>query len=255
MKKSTHARSDENVPPAVDHPPAELLPAGRSGAELRELRRQERDQAREEAKKRTRHALMAAGLDAIIESGLDVSLAEICERAGYSRGAFYVYFNDRQEFLVAITEWMFSAMSESFISDENAPDDLAVSAQRFTHALSTGQWPLIPRIRVAAVRLMDAISRWPKIREAFDRFTAETIEKFEHGAKAGQRAGVVRADLEPHAIGAMLMTASMGAIILHNMGLSIDYQRQADTLLRLIARGAIPAAGAKKKFPPASEVH
>jgi TetR/AcrR family transcriptional repressor of nem operon len=248
MSNATHPQPDKSVPPAADRLPGEPAPDGRSSAERREHRRQ----VREEGKKRTRHALMAAGLDAIIESGLDVSLAEICQRAGYSRGAFYVHFHDRQEFLVAISEWMFSAMTDSLISDEDAPDDLAVSALRFTHALSTGQWPLIPRIRVAAVRLMDALSRWPRIREAFDRFTTETIEKFEHGAKAGQRAGFVRPDLDPHAVGAMLMIASMGAIILHNVGLSIDYQRQAETLLRLISSRDAPASDAKQALPRAS---
>jgi TetR/AcrR family transcriptional repressor of nem operon len=243
MAKSTRVRSDENVPPAVERLPGEPSSGAERSTDLRELRRYER----EEAKKRTRHALMAAGLDAIIESGLDVSLAEICERAGYSRGAFYVHFQDRQEFLVAITEWMFSAMIDSLISDQDAPDDLAVSAQRFTHALSTGQWPLIPRIRVAAVRLMDALSRWPEIRQSFDRFTLESIDKFRKGAVAGQRAGFVRADLDPHAVGAMLMITSMGAIILHNAGLSIDYQRQAETLMRLIS----PAATSKE--PPKAE--
>jgi TetR/AcrR family transcriptional repressor of nem operon len=248
MKKPTHARSDESIPPSMEQPPAALALDEHGSEKLRQLRRQER----EEAKKRTRHALMAGGRDSIIESGLDVSLAEICERAGYSRGAFYGHFRDRQEFLVSITEWMFSAMIDSLISDQDAPDDLLVSAQRFTHALSTGQWPLIPRIRVAAVRLMDALSRWPKIRESFDRFTAETIEKFEHGAKAGQTAGLVRADLDPHAVGAMLMIASMGAIILHNVGLSIDYKQQAETLLRLISPGSAPAPDVKKELPRAS---
>jgi TetR/AcrR family transcriptional repressor of nem operon len=254
MKKSTQPRSDEGVPPPVDSLPAEPSPAGRNPAELRERRRQEREQEREEAKKRTRHALMAAGLDAIIESGLDVGLADICERAGYSRGAFYGHFRDRQDFLVSITEWMFSAMIDSLISDQNAPDDLLVSAQRFTHALSTGQWPLIPRIRVAAVRLMDALSRWPKIRASFDRFTAETIERMQHGATAGQKAGLVRSDLDPNAIGAMLMIASMGAIILHNVGLSIDYKQQAETLLRMMSPKRTPTPDAKEEFSRASEV-
>jgi TetR/AcrR family transcriptional repressor of nem operon len=249
MKKATHARPEGSVPPSMDRLAAEQPSDKRQSAELRERRRQER----EEAKKRTRHALMAAGLDAIIESGLDVSLGDICERAGYTRGAFYSHFRDRQEFLVSITEWMFSAMIDSLISDENAPDDLVVSAQRFTHALSTGQWPLIPRIRVAAVRLMDALSRWPDIRKAFDRFTAETIEKMGNGAKAGQRAGLVRSDLDPNTIGAMLMIASMGSIILHNVGLSIDYKQQAETLLRLISPGGAPASDAMEELRRASE--
>jgi TetR/AcrR family transcriptional repressor of nem operon len=214
----------------------------RRTGDLRELRRQER----EESKRRTRHALMVAGLDAVIESGLDVSLAEICERAGYSRGAFYVHFRDRQEFLAAIADWMFNAMLDSFIADENAPDDLAVSAQRFTHALSTGQWPLIPRIRVAAVRLMEAINRWPEIRQSFDDFTARTMEKIENAARTGQQMGYVRSDLDPHAVAAMFIVTGTGWTLLHDAGLAIDYQEQAETLLRLISTPAAPTADAEE---------
>jgi TetR/AcrR family transcriptional repressor of nem operon len=216
--------------------------------DLREHRRQER----EEAKQRTRHALMAAGLDAFIESGLDVSLAEICGRAGYSRGAFYVHFHDRQDFVIAITEWIVTAMMDTFIADEASPNGLAVTAQRFTHALDTEQWPLMSRIPVATVRLMDALIRWPELRRAFGRFTIESIEKMRKGVEAGQDAGSVRADLDPQAVGAMFVMASMGAVLFRNVGLSMDYQRQAETLLRLISPASAAAVDAKEKSSRAS---
>src|SRR5262252_1452795 len=51
---------------------------------------------------RTREALIQAGIELFAEKGLDApSLDEICDRAGYTRGAFYVHFADRDEFVVA----------------------------------------------------------------------------------------------------------------------------------------------------------
>ena len=60
--------------------------------------------SREEAKHATRAALIAAGLAEFQGRGLDASLDSICERAGLTRGAFYVHFADRDAFIVAVME-------------------------------------------------------------------------------------------------------------------------------------------------------
>src|SRR3954447_1686913 len=61
--------------------------------------------ARERAKAETRNALIEAGVALIAEQGLDVpSLDAICDRAGYTRGAFYVHFRDRDAFIVAVMD-------------------------------------------------------------------------------------------------------------------------------------------------------
>ena len=52
----------------------------------------------------TREALIAAGIAAIGSEGLDASLDAICARAGFTRGAFYVHFQDRDDLLETVME-------------------------------------------------------------------------------------------------------------------------------------------------------
>ena len=56
-------------------------------------------------KRETRAALLDAGLAEFAAHGLDTpSLDAICARAGFTRGAFYVHFRDREDFVVAVME-------------------------------------------------------------------------------------------------------------------------------------------------------
>ena len=58
--------------------------------------------SRDLAKQETREALIQAGMDAFSEEGVDLpSLDAICARAGFTRGAFYVHFKDREDFFAA----------------------------------------------------------------------------------------------------------------------------------------------------------
>ena len=60
---------------------------------------------RAELKAQTREALILAGITLFQEQGLDApSLDAICEAAGKTRGAFYVHFEDREAFQVAVME-------------------------------------------------------------------------------------------------------------------------------------------------------
>lgn len=126
---------------------------------------------RDAAKDETRRALIAAGLVEFAEHGLDLpSLDAICSRAGYTRGAFYVHFKNREAFLLALAERVLDAIVETALSMP-AEGGLAGTIGHFSDALEAGIWPLEPKIRVATVRLIDATERWPAIRTAFDRFT------------------------------------------------------------------------------------
>src|SRR5713226_8533111 len=56
---------------------------------------------RSRAKEETRDALVRSALALFAEKGLDApSIGEICVRAGYSRGAFYDHFGDRDALMV-----------------------------------------------------------------------------------------------------------------------------------------------------------
>ena len=59
------------------------------------------------SKQETRQALLQAGLEEMVEHGWGTpSLDTICARAGYTRGAFYVHFENREQFESAVLEWV-----------------------------------------------------------------------------------------------------------------------------------------------------
>lgn len=76
-----------------------------TGSIPRSHRRRRLGARREAAKHETREALITAAMAAFAEDGLDnPSLDAICARAGYTRGAFYVHFRDREDLIAAVSE-------------------------------------------------------------------------------------------------------------------------------------------------------
>jgi AcrR family transcriptional regulator len=88
--------------------------------------------ARAAAKLATRDALIDAAMHEFIELGPSApSLDAICERAGYTRGAFYVHFKDREELLVAVMDRVLGDLVRS-ITGQN--QDLAGGIRQFMTA-------------------------------------------------------------------------------------------------------------------------
>src|SRR4249919_2412241 len=81
--------------------------------------------SRDDAKRETREALIAAGVAAFAEEGIDApSLDSICARAGYTRGAFYVHFKDRDDFLIAVMERAIGGFLDALTPSGEAGRDL-----------------------------------------------------------------------------------------------------------------------------------
>ena len=71
-------------------------------------------------------------MDEFAEKGLDLpSLDAICARAGFTRGAFYVHFRDREELVAAVMERVLDAVLDAVIGTEGAAHDLATTVERF----------------------------------------------------------------------------------------------------------------------------
>src|SRR5215470_8587020 len=97
---------------------------------------QEKRTTRDEAKEETRRALMAAGIVEFVERGLDApSLDAICARAGYTRGAFYVHFRDRDDFLVGVAERVLARFVDAVIASGDQMHDLERYVSRFLDAV------------------------------------------------------------------------------------------------------------------------
>jgi AcrR family transcriptional regulator len=87
----------------------------------------------EEARERSRAELLRAGAEMLVEhaqrnpfAGLRVR--SLCERAGYSTGAFYMHWPTLDDYYVALTNFLTSSEEEMFGADFESLEDLADSS-------------------------------------------------------------------------------------------------------------------------------
>src|SRR5689334_10856473 len=132
--------------------------------------------ARAESMAETRAALLRAGEELFGKRGLDgPSLDDICAAAGKTRGAFYVHFEDRDAFLVAVMERIGLPLLDDLFAGDDL--DLATVATRFVIAASTGQYPLTKKGGVRPHQLVDACVRSPVIRKRYVAFVDDAIAR------------------------------------------------------------------------------
>jgi AcrR family transcriptional regulator len=185
---------------------------------------------REAAKAETREALLRAGIEEIAARGLDVpSLDAICARAGYTRGAFYVHFRDREDFLVAVMERFLGQLYDAVIATGDERSDLEETVRRFAGLLL-----LPPEQAVPLHRVMDVSSRAPAFRARLGERLREAALRVAKAARQGQAAASVRRDADAEAIGEILVALAIGALAAHEAGLALDLPRARDTLVRLL---------------------
>ena len=202
----------------------------------------ERRQGREVGKEETREALLLAGLAEFSERGLDApSLDSICARAGYTRGAFYVHFRDREEFVVAAMERVLGPFLDAVVARGEEAHDLARTVERFVAALA-GMARLVgapedglpPKV-LPLHRLLDACERSPRLAERFRRIVREAMARVEKSTRRGQGEGEVRGDVDPGQLGSVLVSLALGAIVAMELGISFDLQAAGKTVLALVA--------------------
>jgi AcrR family transcriptional regulator len=201
--------------------------------------------ARERAKAETREALVQAALAEFAAHGLDApSLDAICARAGFTRGAFYVHFRDRDGLVVAVMERAFGAFLDAMIPPgADGPPDLARTVRRYADA-TAGLLELRQRTGVAGApnaagvplhRILDACARSPALRARFVALLGEAAARVARTAAAGQRAGAGRADVPADAIGPLLVTLALGFLAAIDAGAPVDAPAARDAVLALLA--------------------
>jgi AcrR family transcriptional regulator len=198
--------------------------------------------AREADKQRTRVALLDAGAALIAEEGVEgPSLDAICERAGYTRGAFYVHFRDRDEFLEAVMERVGAQVLDSLIGD--AKDDttgeaagLVGMAERFVRAVESGAYPLTKKGGVRPHQLLAACARSPRLRTRYVALIEESIARVAEAIRAAQRAGFLRADVAPKELARLVLAAIIGAHTMLDLEVALDLRKGVRALLTLVAK-------------------
>ncbi len=147
-------------------------------------------------RQQTRDRLMEAGFEVFAQRGLSASIEEICERAGYTRGAFYSNFRTTEELFFALYERLSStalaragdavsavlsgpagpgrggdavgAAVEAFLSVAMSPDDRSWWLLSSEYALQAARDPQFAR-RLSVLRR--------GIQGELDRFIVSALER------------------------------------------------------------------------------
>jgi len=190
--------------------------------------------SRAESKEATRLALLQAGLAELIEHGLDVpSLDAICARAGYTRGAFYVHFKDREDFFVAVMDWALSGVLMGVVG-VNGQTDLESAVSRFANYMTQREWPVVGKYPLATHRLLEAISRSEQLKARW----AEVFRKIVEGMAAliarAQARGEARASLDPQRAAEAVVTLGLGAMGLQDTGVVFPKEQITASVMALL---------------------
>jgi TetR/AcrR family transcriptional repressor of nem operon len=180
----------------------------------------------------TREALIAAGIAAIAEEGLDVSLDDLCRRAGFTRGAFYVHFEDRDDLLQAVME----RVGRLFLAALFAGGTLASTIGRFVDAVGGGTYPLIGSAGVKPHQLLDACARSPVVKARYVALIHQSLQQLESQAAGGQKQGEIRQDVRAEELALLLMCTVVGAQTLLELEVPMDAKHLASALMSMLRR-------------------
>lgn len=197
------------------------------------------------AKARSREALIDAGIALIAREGIESpSLDAICDRAGYTRGAFYVHFRDRDAFLAAVMDRVGRSFLDGVMPVAADADDLATTMARFVASVADGSYPLGPAGGVRPHQLLAACARSAPIRRRYVALVGEAVGRVERVVRSGQRAGVLRSEPSAGDIAVILLCATIGAHTLLELRAPLSLGRSAAALLGMLAAG--PGGGGSR---------
>jgi AcrR family transcriptional regulator len=198
---------------------------------------------RERTKAETREALIDAAAAEFGARGLDTpSLDAICARAGFTRGAFYVHFRDREELVAAVMQRVLGGFLDAIIATGEEAHDLERTVRRFEDAILFITQPRGARPRrgspvpggVPLHRILEACERSGAIRERFVGLLGEAAERVAKTAVAGQNAATVRRDVPADALGSMLVTLALGFVASVEVGAPFDAAAARSLVLALL---------------------
>jgi AcrR family transcriptional regulator len=199
-----------------------------------------KSKTRQASKQETREALLRAGMSLFSEEGVDLpSLDAICARAGFTRGAFYVHFRNRDDFMSAVVDQVLVDFVDTMLVASGSGNDLMDTIARFLAAASRGKVPLMGQQRIMLDLLMRGGKRTAKMRTRFKMLLEGALARLASTAASGQQMGEVNSPVAPELIAAWLLAAALGLTTLLDFGVEVDIPRiteSARELLRIAPR-------------------
>ena len=187
---------------------------------------------RPRAPEQTRATLVEAATQLFLEQGVDgPSLDAICERAGYTRGAFYVHFGSRDALLDAVVEKAMADFLDAMVGED---DDVALDAlvASFVRALGDRRHP---GTRLRASQVLEACARSPTLRFKYLALLVTARDRIAATVRRSQARGLVREGVRPEPLAELLLALVLGVQVAAQLEAPYDAQSAAAEFLRLVA--------------------
>lgn len=199
---------------------------------------------REDTKQETRLALIAAGAAEFTEKGIEgTSLDAICERAGFTRGAFYVHFKDRDDLLFAILDLILGSFNDALFASADQ-SSLEQTVSLWVAAMIAGTPATRSIGRWQFHNTLAACARNATLRERYLGLQRRAIEQVATAARNSQRTGEVRDDIEAEPLAEILVILTMGISVMRDLGYPLDVARGGKVISTLV-RGTKPKRRSK----------
>jgi AcrR family transcriptional regulator len=191
---------------------------------------------RDATKQETREALIRAGAELFSKQGLDApSLDALCARAGFTRGAFYVHFKDREELIAAVMESATASFLEAIMAVPGAEMDLGGIIAAFAAAVSGGTFGALGAVPLH--QFLAACARSATLRRRYVQVIERTRERLAESVRAGQRAGRVRGDVDAFHAAGLLVAIGLGVGTILELKVPFDAAAHARSLSGLLGAG------------------
>lgn len=194
--------------------------------------------SRAEAKQASRDALIKSAMELMPEKGIDVSLDELCTHAGYTRGAFYVHFKNRDELTLEVMtingeNWLNSIFRPQ---EDGEAEDLLTMVQRFLTEMVSGTYPITQKAGLRPHQLLEACARNEAIKKRYLELVSDSIRRLTANVQRSQDQQQLNQNIDPEQIASLLLGLAIGVHTMYDLDYPIDFAKGSMTLLQLLAK-------------------
>jgi len=185
---------------------------------------------REAAKAETREALITSAMTAFAADGFDnPSLDAICAAAGYTRGAFYVHFQDRDELINAVGQRILGGLLDSTNRFDESPAAMNNLVERlFSQTAEDRGLPLY--------QFLHAAGRSPVLRKQYAETLDQAAEHIRDTTQFAQARAGIRGDVDAAQLTWLLLALTTGLQTLSEVGAPVESARIGQLLTYLLRR-------------------
>ena len=161
----------------------------------------------------TRSRILDAAIDLFAHEGYDASgVAQICQAAGVSKGAFYHHFPSKQSLFLAILEDWLTGIDAQLFSSAILSGDVPASIQDMAETLgfvlneASGRLPIFMEFMVQASRDKAV---WDSAIQPYRRYQ----DRFADLIASGQESGSIRENVDPRIAARVLVSLAVGILL------------------------------------------